>query len=346
MTHVTLPAPLKSVEARLLRAALRDDERERDRIIEDELAATWPFEIVVLAVAVAARRRFDERWDRRVIHAFARRFVAQAPGGAGFAVRDAEALLRGFTGDPHLLGATSEAEKLPELYYALLLALADDLELGTAEADQLLIEAVRETTVSLKVATERPEDTGVDPAVLRQYRRIHRRYLTGADVVPVPTTPPREPTPIPAVHGADGYPEPTTRAGRFLRSYLVGVEGPAGADVPPSDLYYVARATLVQGLYQYLPSDPDLREISALVRTTTETFPKLFRPMKAEYVIRILMGETDLPLDGITKPDIYAASVLLLRVMGMASESDDAVICPMIVSAERSLARSGKELTA
>jgi hypothetical protein len=198
MSHVTLRASPKSVEARLLRAAMRDDERERDRIIADELDASWPFEIVVLAVVVAARRWFDERWDRRVIHAFARQFVAQAPGGSGFAVRDAEALLRGFTGDPHLLAATSEAERLPELYYALLLALADDLELGDAEADRLLAEAVRETSAALQLATQRPEDTGVDPAVLRQYRRIHRRYLTDTEIVPAPTTPPREPTPIPA----------------------------------------------------------------------------------------------------------------------------------------------------
>lgn len=344
MAHVTLRASLKSVEARLLRAALRDDERERDRIIVDELGGRWPFEIVVLAVAVAARRRFDERWDRRMILAFARRFVAVAAGGSGFAVRDAEALLRGATGDLHLLVATAEAERLPELYYALLLALADDLELGNAEVEHLLAEAVRETTAALRSAPQRPEDIGEDPAVLRRYRRTRRRYLTDADMVPRPATPPRPPVPLPAIRGAGGYPEPTTRAGRFLRSFLVGVKGPAATEVTNTDAYLIARATLVQALYRYLPPDPDLREIAALVRATAEAYPDLFRPMKAEYLVRILMKEKDVPLDGITRPDIYAASVLMLRVIGAASDDDDAAICPMIVAAEEILAETGKTL--
>lgn len=63
-------------------------------------------------------------------------------------------------------------------------------ELVDAEADRLLAEAVRETSAALRPATVRPDDTGVDPAVLRQYRRIHRRYLTDTEIVPAPTTPP------------------------------------------------------------------------------------------------------------------------------------------------------------
>ena len=327
----------------MLRAALCDDQRERDRIISEELDGTWPFEVVAPAVALAALRRFD-RWDRRAVLAFARQFVTRAPGGADFAVIDAEAVVRGATGDVHLLAATSNAENLPALYHALLLALADELDLDDTGVEVLLDEAVRETTKALELA-DPPGDVEMDPAMLRRYRRIHRRYLSDADMVPAPVTPPRPSTPLPVASGVDGYPEPASRAGRYLRSYLTGEDGPAASEASSMDHYLVARATLIEAIVRYLPPDPDLREITTLIRMTTETYPDLFSPMKAEYLVRILMGEKDVPLDGITKRDVHGATLLMLRVIGTASDDRDSVISPLLVAAEKRLMETGKRLT-
>lgn len=332
--------PLRSVEARLLRAALRDDERERDRIIA-ELDGGWPVGILTAAFVLAARRRFDDRWDRRVVLAFARRFVAQAPGGAGFAVRDAELLLRGVTGDPHLIAATAEVKDLSELYYALLLALADDLGLDDAAVDKLLAKAVRETAAAMQ-REEPPEETRVDPAVLRRYRRIHRRYLTDQEMVQSVRPAPREPSPL-SFQPSGGHREPVTRAGRHLRSVLLGAGGPAD-DIPDMDLLRIARATLVEALVRYLPPNPEVSEIAALVRAASEAHPNQFHPMKAEYMVRLMMGEEGVPRDGINQGDVYLICGLLLQVIFVASHRDDAALCMMIVAAEEILAEMGRDL--
>ena len=335
-------APLASTEGRLLRAALRGDRREADRQIV-EMRGGWPLVLLPFAFIVAARRWFDDRWDRGVVLTFARRFVVQAPGGSSFAVADAELMLRGFTGDAHLIAASSEIENLPELYYALLLALADELDVGDADVDELLAAAAQESeAVSARV--EMPGNADVDSTVLRRYRRIHRRYLADADLMPRPRSALRDPVLLTAatVHGA--YAEPASRAGRYLRSVMGGSGMRASADIPDMDLLRIARQTLLEALLRYLPEDPDVREIAEFVRLAAQAHPGQFHPMKAEYVVRLMMGEEYVPRDGINRQDVYVICALLLQVIFESSHRDDAALCMLIVEAEEMLAEMGKDL--
>lgn len=333
---------LPSAEAQLLGAALRGETRERDRVLAKHQADSWPMELVTAAYALVARRWWDERWDRRVVFAFARRFVDQAPGGSGFLVRDVEAMLRAATGELYLAASLADAPRLPELPYALLLALADDLNMGDTEVDPLLAEAAQERAAALAMV-EPLEDAVNEPVALRRYRRIHRRYLMDDDVVPRRPEPPREPRPVDAVRGAGGHAGPATRAGRFLRSYLLGIEGPAAGEVSDADRFRIVRSTLSEALWLYLPEDPDLREISALVRGAQAAYPQDVDPMKAEYTVRLIMGET-VSLDGMKKRDIYRNGAAMLQVIAEWWQRDQAVLTEVIEDAEKTLARQGNVL--
>jgi hypothetical protein len=57
----------RSAEARWLRAALRGDDVERERVLREDLPDGPAVGVTVAACLLAARRLFDERWDRRVM---------------------------------------------------------------------------------------------------------------------------------------------------------------------------------------------------------------------------------------------------------------------------------------
>jgi hypothetical protein len=308
----------------------------------DHPADSWSVELLPAAFALVARRWWDERWDRRVIHAFAQRFVAQAPGGSGLVVRDAEAMVRAATGELDLAASLVDAERLPELPYALLLALADDLGMRDAEVGPLLVDAARETAAALSMGAPL-EDAVNEPVALRRYRRIHRRYLADDDVVLSRPGPPRQPRPVEAVRGAGGHAGPRTRAGRFLRSYLLGVEGPTAGEVSEADRFRIIRSTLSEALWLYLPEDPDLREMSALVQLAWVAYPQDVDPMRAEYAVRLIMGE-NVSVDGMKKSDIYRAGAAVLQVIAEWWHRDETVLTEVIEDAEKTLARQGHVL--
>jgi hypothetical protein len=147
-------------------------------------------------------------------------------------VRDAELMLRGFTGDAHLMAATSEIDNLPELYYALLLALADELEVSDAEVDGLLAAAARESK-AVSDLVEMPGNADIDPAVLRRYRRIHRRYLVDVDLVPRPRSALRDPVPLSAGTVNAAYAEPAKRFCDICRRTRMSGRSRSSSGRPP-----------------------------------------------------------------------------------------------------------------
>lgn len=60
--------------------------------------------------------------------------------------------------------------------------------------------------------------------------------------------------------------------------------------------------------------------------------------MKAEYIIRLAMGE-DVPLDGMKKSDIYRVGGAILQVIAERWQHDDVALAEVIGEAEQSLAR-------
>ena len=85
----------------------------------------------------------------------------------------------------------------------------------------------------------------------------HLGALADDDVVLSRPGPPRQPRPVEAVRGDGGHVGPTTRAGGFLRSYLLGVEGPTAGEVSETDRFRIMRSTFSEALWLYLPEDPD-----------------------------------------------------------------------------------------
>ena len=65
--------------------------------------------------------------------------------------------------------------------------------------------------------------------------------------------------------------------------------------------------------------------------------------MKAEYTIRLIMGE-NVSLDGMKKSDIYRAGAALLQVIAEWWQRDETLLTELIEDAERTLTRQGKVL--
>ncbi|MEV6299120.1 hypothetical protein AB0M02_06920 [Actinoplanes sp. NPDC051861] len=304
-------------EIRLLGAALRGAEQDRDRIM--------PTAILTAVFVVAARRRFPADVDRRAVTRFARQVRDIVPGGTDFPMRDIEAAVRGVTGEVTLIGGSGS----PQLMYATTLALADELELTGSEIDALLSEAEREAASARELAA--PPDDEVVP--VHRYRRIHRRLLTGTDLRPA-----REPRPHRTVPSDLHRGRPSTPAGRHLHGSLIpSARTPAPGAVDSTARFRILRATLAGALPRYLPPSPEVHEVAALVRAAQSISTAEVDPMKAEYVARILLLE-DLPLDGFTKRDIYQNGAALLQAITAAWNHDDAVFAALIAEAEATLA--------
>lgn len=95
---------LRSGQARLLSAELRGDEREWRRLRDVVRGEGGWDEVAPAAFGLAARWRFGEYPDLRVVALFVRRFLERAPGAESFLPRDVEAVIRVVTGDEYLDG--------------------------------------------------------------------------------------------------------------------------------------------------------------------------------------------------------------------------------------------------
>ncbi|MFI1996269.1 hypothetical protein [Actinoplanes sp. NPDC020271] len=243
-----------SAEARWLRAALTGDHRERRRIAREQLAGGPPFQVTPLACGVAARRLFDDRWDRRVITTFARRLVERTPAGRSLHPRHVEAILRGMTGETELFTAVPD-EAVAEIVLASLLGLADELALDDRAVDALLVEAVRETA-AVAAVSEPPDPDDAPVLDGDRWRRTFERLLAVEDFVPRARPVARPPRPFPEQERR--YTEPASLAGRYLRHLLRGnrLSGPPVDEIPQVDLLRVARLAFTVAVRTYLHRIP------------------------------------------------------------------------------------------
>ncbi|WP_250004824.1 hypothetical protein [Actinoplanes sp. M2I2] len=342
-----VPAVLRTAEARLLRAELRGDDDERDRILGTELSDGWWPEVMPVAFAIAALRRFGQFGDRRLVTAFARRFVERAPGAQGFAARTVEAVVRGSMSEAWLLGAVDPV-RAGEIMYAGLFALADDLELDDDQVDGLLAEAEKVVSaVALPAGGE-----GAALLEMRTCRRTGQRYLTDADRLPdltrrmrSPWRPPAPPRSRKAQRRQPPAPEPSTVVGRYLRALALREEGPdRTVETDGTELMTLALCVLVLIVRQYLPKAPDQREISALTRRAWETFRPQTDPITIEHMVRRALGE-DIPVDDISAYDRYGSAVLVLGAIADDWNSDARAVGAVIAEAEQTAIDEGRTLT-
>jgi hypothetical protein len=316
-----------SAEARWLSAALRGDDVERQRILREELPDGPPVTVTVPACLLAARRLFDERWDRRVITLFARRAVERVPAGYTVIPRHIEASLRGLLGETDLL--TEDSAFTPVTARVALFAMVDELALDSGAIDELLVEAEAEVAKAegLGLGDSKPDGGDVLPDA-GPWRRTYRRYLTDDDFVPRRHPTPRRPLvyiPEKPKGWGQRIARPVSKAGLYLRSQTrrKDTDRLDLARIPNADLLRVARNAFAVAVVEYLPSDPDISEIAALTREARKSFGSELDLMKAEYLIRTALLEK-MPLDGITSGDVYLSCVCLVTIMFDWWDSDDA----------------------
>jgi hypothetical protein len=332
---------------------MRGDEREWRRIDRDEVADGWS-EITPVAFALAARRRFGLQGDRRMVTRFVQAFIERTPGTEGIAHRDAEAVIRGVLGEDWLV-STVDATRGGPIMYAALFALVDDLELSDDQADALLAEA--EATVAAAYRSVETPPPGPDEApalTFDMHRRTRRRLLSTERQLP------DRPAALRAPRGfqtgnknarrlleAKRRMQPSTMAGRHLRGVLLRDEQEETRfkDTPDDEVLRVLRAAFETALPIYLHPDPDVREIAALVKLTRDVFYQDLDMMKAEFLARTALGE-DVPLDGVTRKDLYMHWTLMLYTVTDWWHRDRAALDAIIASAEQAVAASGYRLTA
>ncbi len=343
-----MPAALRTAEGRLLRAELRGDDDERDRILDTELDDGWWPEVTSAAFTIAAFRRFGKFGDRHLVTTFARRFVERAPGGQDFAARTVEAVVRGAIGEAWLLGAVDPVVA-GEMMYPALFALVDELELDDAQVDALLAEA--EAAMAAVVLPPGGED-----AVRVEQQQCHRtgqRYLTDADRLPdltrrmrSPWRPPAAPRSRKALRRQAAAPEPSTVVGRFLWALAVREQNSPdrSAETDGTELMTLALTVMVLIVRQYLPKAPDQREISALTKRTWETFRPQTDPIAIDHMVRRAVGEKT-PVDDISAGDRYTAAALVLTAIADDWGSDARAVGAVIAEAEQTAIDEGRSLT-
>lgn len=335
-------------EGQLLSAELRGEESVWRRLRGAMSSDEW-WEVVPVAFVLAARRRFTPDVDRRTATRFAVRFVAQAPSGAVFSARDVEAVLRGVTGEDAILAAVA-AETRVRIMYAVLFALADDLELDDAAVDELVVQAEQQIAAAYRAVDVPLAGPADAPSITFDFhRRAGRRYLNDDDVLPSRPGRPRRPrSPLDdkkARKKRREVPRPSTLAGRYLRATLRrdDVERARIGEVSNADLLRIHRSAVGAALASYLYPDPSLPEITALVTLTRDTYYADLDVMKTEHVARAALYE-DVPLEGLTSKDVYLASSLMLMIIADWWEQDDAAISSVAVAAEAKVAATGYQL--
>jgi hypothetical protein len=120
----------------------QDDEWKK---LGTELDAQHGFlEVMPAAFTLLAHRRFGKQGDLREVTRFVKAFNRAAPAADRIESRAAEAVVRGFLGEGHLLEVV-DREQTGRIMYALLFALVDELDLDDPE----LHNALREAEVAL-----------------------------------------------------------------------------------------------------------------------------------------------------------------------------------------------------
>lgn len=133
-------SPEWSVQARLLRAGLGGDEREWRHLLELNRQAGSRFGVMPAAFVLVLHRRFGGVQDLREVGWFVSRYNAIAPAEHRVPPREAEAVLRGSLGEPHLADLVNEKTTV-RVMYSLLFTLVDELALTEDELDSLVTEA-------------------------------------------------------------------------------------------------------------------------------------------------------------------------------------------------------------
>jgi hypothetical protein len=322
---------LRSAELRWLRAALRGDDAERERISREEAPGGPPIAMTFAACVVAARRIFDERWDLRVITVFAQRIVERMPVAGTVFPRHIETLLRCALGDLILLTEAFPVmvAEAPETLRVALFAMVDELVLDDDAIDALIVETAAEVAKAEELALMEPYTGDGDPLPDGgTWRRTHQRYLIDGDFLPRRHAAARRPLvfiPEQPKGWRKGIAVPVSKAGLYLRSLTRRkLSGDSRVEqIPNADLLRVARTAFPIAATKYIPPDPDISDFAALARAARKSFGPEPDLMKAEYLARTALQEK-VPLDGITSADVYLSCMSMLTIIFDWWDNDDA----------------------
>jgi len=124
----------------MLRAEIDGNEKQWRHYLADFRAEGGCLEVMQVAFHMLTRRRFENTDALREVSRFVKSFNQVAPAEERLPPREAEAVIRGSLGEPHLLAAI-DFELSGNITYKLFLALVDDLELKPAAVDRLLLGA-------------------------------------------------------------------------------------------------------------------------------------------------------------------------------------------------------------
>ncbi|WP_433304752.1 hypothetical protein ACQP2F_16100 [Actinoplanes sp. CA-030573] len=244
-----------------------------------------------------------------MITQFATRFVKLSPGGENFLVRDIDAALRVGMGDHHI--ADSLTADFCEIMYALLFALADDLQMSDAQVDELLVES--------RAASNRIHQNwgrGLVPELRksRLYRRGYGRtwntYLSDEQWKIL-----RSKTRFKNARTATATvgKEPVTSAGRCVQFFLLGRQDtePRPLDVSTKSIAIVACATFGLAVRTYFKRGSAVEEMASAIREIRASYWSAVDPLQIEYLIRLARGE-DLILENMDEDLVYAICAVIL----------------------------------
>ncbi|MEU5531461.1 hypothetical protein ABZ744_31460 [Micromonospora chersina] len=129
-----------SLQAQLLRAELRGDEREWRRLLDLNRQAGGEFGVMPAAFVLLLHRWFAGIKDRRDVTRCVARYNSAAPPEHRVPTREAEAVLRANLGEPHLADLVDEETTLL-IMYSLLFWLVHELRLSEEQMDDLVVAA-------------------------------------------------------------------------------------------------------------------------------------------------------------------------------------------------------------
>lgn len=129
-----------SLQAQLLRAELRGDEREWRRLLDLNRRAGGRFGVMPAAFALLLHRWFSVVKDRREVTRCVGRYNSAAPAEHRVPSREAEAVLRGLLGEAHLIDLVDE-KAAALIMYSMLFWLVHELGLSEEQIDDLITAA-------------------------------------------------------------------------------------------------------------------------------------------------------------------------------------------------------------
>lgn len=342
-------------EARMLSAELRGDEEQWRRLRDvDREEGGW-FEIMPVAFAMAAVRRFGQEADGRLVTRFVARFLERAPQERTFGARDVEAVLRGVLGEERLLAAV-DAKQAGEIMYSVLFALVDELGLGDDQVDGLL--AAAEQAVALAYSAGEPPEGSQTPPTLDGgiHRRSWRPYLSADDVQPRPRSSRRlswrRPGPgkagSPRSRPGASVAEPSSLAGRYLSASMLRRSQERVRlleilkRVAYDDISVIVKPAFEIAVRQYFQPGGDVREVRQFVADVQRAFTELDL-IQAEFLIRAALGEDVEVSDIVPRDEMFAKTAMLLGTADMWQRDENAVNS-VVVQAEGFVAETGHTL--